>query len=94
MATLTKVGPKYQVTIPKTAREAVGLKVGDFVEAEVTPMGIMLRPKLVLDRKVEIRKRLAVAETDVKEGRTLGPFKSATAAVRAMKKRAHARGAK
>ena len=25
----TKVGPKFQVTIPKNVRDAVGLKVGD-----------------------------------------------------------------
>ena len=30
---LTRVGPRFQVTIPKAAREAVGLKVGDLMEA-------------------------------------------------------------
>ena len=28
---VTKVGPKFQVTIPKNVREAVGLKVGELV---------------------------------------------------------------
>src|SRR5262249_37010159 len=36
----TKVGPKLQVTIPKNVREAVGLKVGDLVEASVGRDGI------------------------------------------------------
>lgn len=47
---LTKVGPKYQVTIPKEAREALRIKVGDLVEAAVQKQTIVLRPKVVLDR--------------------------------------------
>lgn len=47
-----------------------------------------------IDRKVVSRKRLAEAEADVRAGRVLGPFKSSTAAIRAMKKRSHARGNK
>ena len=38
----TKVGPKFQVTIPKNVRDAVGLKVGDLVEASVGRDGIVL----------------------------------------------------
>ena len=37
----TKVGPKFQVTIPKNVRDAVGLKVGDLVEASVGREGIV-----------------------------------------------------
>lgn len=47
---LTKVGPKYQVTIPKEAREALRIKVGDLVEATVEEQTVVLRPKVVLDR--------------------------------------------
>lgn len=47
---LTKIGPKFQVTIPKTAREAVGLGVGDMVEATVTKNGVLLRPQVVMDK--------------------------------------------
>lgn len=47
---LTKVGPKYQVTIPKEAREALRIKVGDLVEAAVQEQTIVLRPKVVLDK--------------------------------------------
>ena len=42
----TKVGPKFQVTIPKNVREAVSLKVGDLVEASVGLEGIVLRQKV------------------------------------------------
>jgi len=90
---LTKIGPKFQVTLPKSAREAVGLQVGDLVEATVARDGILLRPKLVLEKRLDIKKRLEVAEADVKAGRVLGPFKSARAALRAVKRRAHARPA-
>lgn len=90
---LAKIGPKFQVTIPKSAREAVGLQVGDLVEATVARDGILLRPKLVLDKRLDIKKRLEAAEADVKAGRVLGPFKSARAALRAVKRRAHARPA-
>jgi AbrB family looped-hinge helix DNA binding protein len=47
---LTKVGPKYQVTIPKAARDAVGLNIGDLVEAIATRNGVLLRPQAVLDK--------------------------------------------
>ena len=47
---LTKVGPKFQVTIPKDARLAVGLEVGDVVEATVTKNGVLLQPKVVMDK--------------------------------------------
>ena len=47
---LTKIGPKYQVTIPKATREAAGLSVGDFVEATATKDGVLLRPQAVVDK--------------------------------------------
>ena len=47
---LTKVGPKFQVTIPKVAREAIGLSVGDLVEATPTKDGVLLRPKVAVDK--------------------------------------------
>lgn len=89
-ATLTKVGPKYQVTIPKKVREAIGLNVGDIVETTVSRDGIIIRPKAVVDR-ADLTKRFEAAERAVKEGRVLGPFTTASAAVRALKHRARAR---
>jgi AbrB family looped-hinge helix DNA binding protein len=47
---LTKIGPKFQVTIPKDARKAVGLNVGDLMEATVTKNGVLLRPQVVLHK--------------------------------------------
>lgn len=48
--TLTRIGPKYQVTIPKATRDAAGLSVGDFVEATVTKDGVLLRPQAVVEK--------------------------------------------
>ena len=45
MATITaKVGPKYQLVIPKKLRAAAKLKVGDFLKAELRGDGILLTP--------------------------------------------------
>lgn len=74
---LIRVGPKYQVTIPKATREAIGLKVGDFVDARVERKGVVtLRPKVLIDKSY-IDHRLQEAEEDIKAGRAYGPFKSA-----------------
>ena len=80
MATLTaKVGPKYQLVIPKQLRTAAKLKIGDFLKAELRGDGILLTPLDLLERD------LAAAEADVKAGRVLGPFDSAREAIRALK---------
>lgn len=88
---LTRVGPRYQVTISKEARDAVGLKVGDLVEARVERAGVItLYPKVVFS-KVDINKRLEAAEAAYKQGRYLGPFTKVSPAMRAIKRYAHAR---
>ena len=75
----TKVGPKFQVTIPKNVRDAVGLKVGDLVEASVGRDGIVL---------LSLARQLNESEAAVRAGQVLGPFKSAGAAMKAVKARA------
>jgi AbrB family looped-hinge helix DNA binding protein len=72
---LTRVGKRSQVTIPKEARQAIGLKAGDLVEARPGKGCIILYPKVALD-KADVEKRLAEAEADLKAGRTHGPFDS------------------
>ena len=87
----TKVGPKFQVRIPKNVRDAVGLKVGDLVEASVGRDGIVLRQKVRSDKPVSLARQLEESEAAVRAGRVLGPFTSAGAAMKAVK--AHARRA-
>jgi AbrB family looped-hinge helix DNA binding protein len=62
----TKVGPKFQVTIPKSVRHAVGLKVGDLVEASVGRDGIALRQKVLIDKPVSLARQLEESEAAVK----------------------------
>lgn len=90
--TAQKVGPKFQVTIPKQVRDALGIKAGDLVETSLTREGAaIIRPVVLVRRKVDIKKRLEAAERAVKEGRVYGPFNSAGAVMRALKQQAHAR---
>ena len=88
---LTKVGPKYQVTIPKEARSAAGLKVGDFVEATVRDGVVVLRPKVVMDRDPQLERDLEASFEDVREGRIHGPFSSAAELTKALRKKAPVR---
>ncbi|MCC6847420.1 MAG: AbrB/MazE/SpoVT family DNA-binding domain-containing protein [Deltaproteobacteria bacterium] len=90
--TAQKVGPKFQVTIPKKVRDALGIKAGDLVETSLTREGAaLIRPVVLVHRKVDLDKRFEAAEADVKAGRTVGPFKTARAAMNALNKRVHAR---
>ena len=88
---ITRLKPKYQVTIPKPVRDALGLKVGDLVETTITRAGAVIRPVVLVPKKVDLKKRFEAAERAVKEGRVLGPFTSASAAMRAVKRHARAR---
>jgi AbrB family looped-hinge helix DNA binding protein len=71
-----KVGPKFQVVIPKKLREAARLKVGDFLSAELKREGILLKPATLVARdfKAELEQHLKEAEADVKAGRVYGPY--------------------
>ena len=80
MALATKVGPKYQVEIPKAVRQAAGLKPGDLVEASLSREGIILKPKVLVDRDLE--DALTEALTDVRAGRVSAPSRSARVLVR------------
>ena len=84
MAPPTKVGHKYQVVIPKSIRDAAGLRVGDYMEADLTREGILLRPKMLVDR--DLNDALKEALTDVAAGRMSKPVKSARALVRSLKR--------
>jgi len=76
---LVKVKEKYQVTLPTEVREKAGLAVGDLLEVEVKGKKITLTPKSLVDRE------LALALEDYEKGRFIGPFRTAKAAVRALR---------
>ena len=77
-----KVGPKFQLVIPKPLRTAVNLKIGDLLKVELRGDSILLTPMTCVERD------LAAAEADVKAGRVYGPFSSARAAVRSLRREA------
>jgi AbrB family looped-hinge helix DNA binding protein len=47
--TISVIRAKGQVTIPQDIRDAAHLETGDPVEIEITPEGILLRPKKLVD---------------------------------------------
>ncbi len=79
---LVKVREKYQVTLPSSVRQKVGVAVGDLLEAKVQGKKITLTPKRLIDREI------VLALEDFKRGRSIGPFRTAKAAIRALRRAA------
>jgi len=50
---LVQVKAKSQITIPAKIRELLGIKEGDYLEAEVKRDSIILTPKEIIDKKKE-----------------------------------------
>jgi AbrB family looped-hinge helix DNA binding protein len=67
MAIVT-VKNKYQVVIPRSVRDKIGIHIGDLLEARVERGKVTFSPKSVVDR--------AIAEglEDIRKGRVRGPF--------------------
>ena len=78
---VVKVKSHYQVTLPPQIRAKAGVVVGDLFEAKVEGETITLVPKRLIDRE------LTLALNDVKRGRVKGPFSTAQATVRALRRR-------
>ena len=76
-----KVGVSRQVAIPKKLHDELGLSPGDYLEIELRGGKLILTPKQLID------KRLELAEDDVRHGRVLGPFTTAKQAMRALRKK-------
>ena len=79
-----------QITLPKEFREALGVKEGDLLEAEMKENQMVLKPKILIDKIPESEYELSeqgkvkvrAALEDYKKGRVDGPFRS----VKEMKK--------
>jgi AbrB family looped-hinge helix DNA binding protein len=78
---LVIVKTKFQVVIPREIRKRARLDVGDLLEASFEDGKITFTPKTVIDR------HLAEGIEDVVQGRTHGPYHSATAAISALERR-------
>lgn len=77
MSELTKVGSRYQVTIPLKVRKAIGLATGELMQADVGNRGtIILRRKHLVDYDPDLERDLAEALEEVKAGRVYGPYEA------------------
>ena len=47
---LLKIQRAGQITLPAKLRQALSLTIGDYLEAEAVPDGILLKPMIVVDR--------------------------------------------
>ena len=79
-----------QITLPKEFRDALGVKEGDILEAEMKGNQVVLKPKTLIDKIPESefelseqgKTKVREALEDYKKGRVDGPFHS----VKEMKK--------
>jgi bifunctional DNA-binding transcriptional regulator/antitoxin component of YhaV-PrlF toxin-antitoxin module len=78
---VVKVKSHYQVTLPPQICTKARVVVGDLCEAKVEGRTITQVPKRLIDRE------LALALNEVKRGRVKGPFPTAQATVRALRRR-------
>ena len=79
---LVKIKEKYQVTLPASVHKKAGVAFGDLLEAQVRGKTITLTPKMAIDRDI------GLALEDFKQGRFIGPFRTAKAAIRALRRAA------
>ncbi|HEY3117341.1 MAG TPA: AbrB/MazE/SpoVT family DNA-binding domain-containing protein [Chloroflexota bacterium] len=80
---VTRIGPKHQITIPVDAFTELGLEAGDILDVQVDGEGLRLVPQKLVPRdqawfwSKEWQEGEREAEADIQEGRTSGPFDSA-----------------
>jgi len=88
---LVKIQNKYQITLPKTVRDSLGLRVGDYIEIDKNGGNILLRPVSVIPKDERYfhtkdwQKKEAEADNDIKKGSVSGPFDNAKDAIAALK---------
>ena len=70
-----KLGASGQVVIPKIFHEELGLRPGDYFEAELHNGRVVLTPKVLVDKRVA--QEIAASMEDFRKGRVAGPFTAA-----------------
>lgn len=89
VALVTRLGASRQVAIPKKLHDEMGLQPGDYFEVIQEKDQLVFKPKVLMDKVLQ--KELDKAEEAYQRGQYKGPFKSAGAAMRAVKQYRHAR---
>ena len=70
-----QIRKKFQITLPRSMRERLGLEEGDYIAAEVRDEEIVLRPKKLVDKgqawfwSREWQEAEREAEADMQSGR-------------------------
>jgi AbrB family looped-hinge helix DNA binding protein len=77
---LVAIKNKFQIVIPQSVREQIGIRVGDLLEAKVERGKITFTPKCVVDRGI------AESLADFEKGRSFGPFNSAESLVASLRR--------
>lgn len=62
---LVRVLRNGQITMPKGFRKVLGIKEGDVLEASLGKTGVLLKPKVLIDKESVLSKK---GERKVKEG--------------------------
>src|SRR2546430_17442058 len=91
---ISKLGQRRQVVIPKEICDELGLQEGDFVEVTQVKGHVIITPKQLVDRddtltpeqRAAIDASITEGLEDFQDGRSLGPFPTAEAAIRALKR--------
>jgi AbrB family looped-hinge helix DNA binding protein len=76
---VVKIRANRQVTIPKTIFDELGLEEGQFVKVVRQQNGVFFKPKKLVDSDIEEALR------DIDEGRVVGPFNTAKAAIKTLR---------
>ena len=85
---VTRIGPKHQITIPREAFDALGLRPGDLLEVELESEGLRLVPQKLIPRDQawfwteEWQDREREASDAIARGEVSGPFETAEDLVR------------
>lgn len=88
---LTRISPKRQITIPAEIFKELDLELGDYLESRAEDNKITLTPQKLIPKEQawfwtkEWQRKEKEAESDIETGKLSGPFKSATALLKALK---------
>lgn len=87
-----KITSNGAITLPAKYRRALGLGIGDFVNAELKKGQVVLKPAKIIDAEdewfwtKEWQEGEAEADQDIAEGRVTGPFDKAEDFLKELKK--------
>jgi antitoxin MazE len=90
---ITRIGPRHQITIPQEVFEQLGLQPGDFLEVQVRDEALYLIPQKLIPRdqawfwSKEWQEREREADEAITKGELSGPFESADDLIRHLRRR-------